>query len=84
MGTAFTATQAKLLGRFGQRVTLLFDGDAAGAKAVQAAFPLLAQQGLRGLVAELPAGEDPDSYLRVHGEPALRLLSRALRAWSST
>ena len=64
MGTAFTAAQAKLLGRFAQRVTLLFDGDAAGAKAVRAAYPLLQQQGLRGTVAELPKGEDPDSFLR--------------------
>lgn len=72
MGTAFTATQAKLIARFGQRVTLLFDGDAAGAKAVRAAFPLLAQHALRGLVAELPRGEDPDSYLRAHGADALR------------
>jgi DNA primase len=74
MGTAFTATQAKLIGRFGQRVTLLFDGDAAGAKAVRAAFPLLAQHSLRGLVAQLPRGEDPDSYLRAHGAEALRQL----------
>jgi DNA primase len=74
MGTAFTAAQAKLIGRFGQRVTLLFDGDAAGSKAVRAAFPLLAQHNLRGLVAQLPRGEDPDSYLRAHGVEALRQL----------
>jgi DNA primase len=55
-------------------VTLLFDGDAAGAKAVQAAFPLLAQHALRGLVAQLPKGEDPDSYIRAHGADALRRL----------
>ena len=59
MGTAFTATQAKLLGRFGQRATLLFDGDAAGAKAVRAAFPLLAQHGLRGLGRAAAEGRGP-------------------------
>jgi DNA primase len=74
MGTAFTATQAKLLARFGDRVTLLFDGDAAGEKAVRAAFPLLAQHSLRGLVAQLPPGEDPDTYLRARGADALRTL----------
>ena len=47
MGTAFTAAQAKLLGRFAQRVTLLFDGDAAGAKAVRAAYPLLHSRSAR-------------------------------------
>jgi DNA primase len=78
MGTAFTAAQAKLLGRFAQRVTLLFDGDAAGAKAVRAAYPLLQQQGLRGTVAELPRGEDPDSFLRGQGAAGLqRLLAGA-------
>jgi DNA primase len=78
MGTAFTAAQAKLLGRFAQRVTLLFDGDAAGSKAVRAAFPLLQQQGLRALVAQLPTGQDPDSYLRAHGREGLdRLLAGA-------
>jgi DNA primase len=78
LGTAFTAAQAKLLGRFAQRVTLLFDGDAAGAKAVRAAFPLLQQHGLRGVVAVLPPGQDPDSFLREHGAEGLRrLLSNA-------
>lgn len=78
MGTAFTAAQAKLLGRFAQRVTLLFDGDNAGAKAVRAAYPLLQQQGLRGTVAELPKGEDPDSFLRANGAAGLqRLLAGA-------
>jgi DNA primase len=79
MGTAFTATQAKLLGRFAQRVSLLFDGDAAGAKAVRAAFPLLQQHGLRGLVAELPKGQDPDSFLRQRGKDELRRLIESAR-----
>jgi DNA primase len=78
MGTAFTAAQAKLLGRFAQRVTLLFDGDAAGSKAVRAAYPLLQQHSLRGVVAQLPSGQDPDSYLRAHGSEALgRVLANA-------
>jgi len=79
LGTAFTAAQAKLLGRFAQRVTLLFDGDAAGLKAVRAAAPLLQQHALRGAVAALPTGQDPDSFLRSeHGPEALqRLLASA-------
>jgi DNA primase len=78
MGTAFTAAQGKLLARFAQRVTLLFDGDSAGRKAVRAAFPLLQQHGLRSLVAELPKGEDPDSFLRKRGAEELgRLIANA-------
>jgi DNA primase len=79
MGTAFTATQAKLLSRFAQRVSLLFDGDAAGVKAVRAAFPLLQQHGLRSLVAELPKGQDPDSFLRLRGKDELRRLIEGAR-----
>lgn len=77
MGTAFTGAQAKLLARFAQRVTLMFDGDAAGAKAARAAYPLLQQHGLRGLVAQLPRGQDPDSYLRARGPSELGKLIAA-------
>lgn len=74
LGTAFTDAQAKLLRRFAQRVTLLFDGDAAGVKAVRASFPVLRGQHLAGRVASLPPGDDPDSFLRVRGADALRQL----------
>lgn len=74
LGTAFTDTQARLLRRFAQRVTLMFDGDNAGRKAVTAAMPLLRASELAARVAALPLGADPDSYLRAHGEASLRQL----------
>lgn len=74
LGTAFTETQARLLRRFAQRITLMFDADNAGRKAVQAAFPLLRASELTGRVAALPAGADPDSFLREHGVQALQQL----------
>jgi DNA primase len=74
LGTAFTETQARLLRRFAQRVTLMFDADNAGRKAVQAAFPLLRTSELTGRVAALPVGADPDSFLREHGVQALQQL----------
>ena len=74
LGTAFTAAQAKLIARFAQRVTLLFDGDAAGQKAVRAACPLLQQTGLRGSVARLPPGQDPDSFARSAGVDGVQRL----------
>ncbi len=74
LGTAFTAEQAEILRRLTQRVTLLFDGDAAGRKAVRAAFPLLARAALAARVAVLPPGEDPDSFLRSRGVEALSAL----------
>jgi DNA primase len=74
LGTAFTETQARLLRRFAQRVTLMFDADNAGRKAVSAAVPLLRASELGARVAALPAGADPDSYLRERGAEALRQL----------
>jgi len=77
LGTAFTPGQAKLLRRYAERVVLLFDGDAAGRKAVRAAQPLLREVGLATTVVTLPQGEDPDSFLRKEGADALRRLIAA-------
>lgn len=71
MGTALTEKHAKLLRRYTEQVVLLFDGDAAGSKAVRAAFPVLAREALTVRVASLPRGADPDSYVREHGADAL-------------
>ena len=45
-------------------VVLLFDGDEAGQRAMQRALEVLLPEGLRVRAAVLPAGEDPDSFLR--------------------
>jgi DNA primase len=71
LGTAFTEAQAKLLRRFAQRVTLMFDGDNAGRKAVHAAYPILRKAELGARVVKLPQGDDPDAYLRRNGKEAL-------------
>ncbi|QQR89771.1 MAG: DNA primase [Myxococcales bacterium] len=71
LGTALTESQAKLIRRFADTVILLFDADAAGAKAVQAAFPILSASGLNAKVVALPPGSDPDSFVREHGAEAL-------------
>ncbi|MGE3631969.1 MAG: toprim domain-containing protein, partial [Sandaracinaceae bacterium] len=78
LGTAFTELQAKLLRRFATTAVLLFDSDAAGQKAARAAQPLLAKAGIAGKVVTLPAGDDPDSYLRNRGAEAMgRLIDEA-------
>lgn len=74
LGTAFTLSQAKLLRRYASSVVLVFDSDAAGAKAVRAAQPLLSQAGLSGRVVTLPPGDDPDSFLRNKGREAMEKL----------
>jgi DNA primase len=72
MGTALTATHAKLIRRFAERVVLLFDGDRAGRRAVHSAFPVLQGEGLASRVVVLPSGSDPDTFLRAEGADALR------------
>lgn len=71
-GTAFSSDQAKLLGRYTERVCVVTDGDAAGGKAAVRAAGVLLTVGLRPSVLALPRGEDPDSLVRVEGGEAFR------------
>ena len=72
LGTAVTSEQAKLLGRYAQRIFLLFDSDPAGLKATFRAGDILLEEGLHPAVVTLPPGEDPDTLVRGEGEQALR------------
>ena len=67
-GTAFTESQARLLKRFVNEVVLCFDEDAAGKKAAERSLDALLQNDLIVRVAEMPAGEDPDSLVRREGK----------------
>jgi DNA primase len=69
-GTAFTEKQARLLKRFVNDVVLCFDADAAGQKAAERSLDALLQNDLIVRVAEMPAGEDPDSLVRHEGKEA--------------
>ena len=69
-GTAFTEKQARLLKRFVNEVVLCFDADAAGQKAAERSLDALLQNDLIVRVAEMPAGEDPDSLVRHEGKEA--------------
>ncbi|MCA9753334.1 MAG: toprim domain-containing protein, partial [Gemmatimonadetes bacterium] len=70
LGTAFTADHAAWLKRSCDRVTVLFDGDAAGRKAAESSVGPLLAEGLSLSLVMLPAGEDPDSLLRNEGPEA--------------
>ena len=67
-GTAFTESQARILKRFVNEVVLCFDADAAGKKAAERSLDALLQNDLIVRVAEMPAGEDPDSLVRQKGK----------------
>ena len=69
-GTAFTENQARVLKRFVNEVILCFDADAAGQKAAERSLDALLQNDLIVRVAEMPAGEDPDSLVRREGKKA--------------
>jgi DNA primase len=69
-GTAFTESQARVLKRFVNEVVLCFDADVAGQKAAERSLEALLQNDLIVRVAEMPAGEDPDSLVRREGKEA--------------
>jgi len=78
LGTAFTTDQAKLLKRFAPDVVFLFDGDAAGRKAVRLSREAIRAAGLSARVADLPDGVDPDELSRTKGKQGvLDLLASA-------
>jgi DNA primase len=65
MGTALTEEQAAVIGRLADTVVVVFDGDNAGQRAAQKAIPLFVDAGiLGGRIARLPAGVDPDDFVR--------------------
>jgi DNA primase len=66
-GTALTEEQIKLIKRFTENVTVLFDGDSAGIKAALRGIDLVLKGGLNVRVVLLPDGEDPDSFSRKNG-----------------
>jgi DNA primase len=75
-GTALTAQQAQLLRRFTSRVVLSFDPDAAGQGATAKSCEMLVAEGFDVNVAILPAGGDPDTYVREHGRQAYQVRLR--------
>lgn len=72
LGTALSEEHAKLLKRWVDEVTILYDADAAGQKAAERAVGLLRDEGVRVRVALMPEGEDPDTLLRKAGGAAVR------------
>lgn len=62
-GTSLTTEQIRLIGRFTQNVTILYDGDAAGIKASLRGLDMILEEGLNVKVVLFPDGHDPDSYM---------------------
>jgi DNA primase len=62
-GTSLTEGQIKLIARFTQNITILYDGDAAGIKAALRGLDMVLEEGMNVSLVTLPDGEDPDSYV---------------------
>ncbi len=73
-GTALTEEQINLIARYAKRITLVYDADSAGSKAALRGVDLIMEQGLDVRIAQLPEGEDPDSFVKKHGGPAFEKL----------
>ncbi|HZY97133.1 MAG TPA: DNA primase [Candidatus Cybelea sp.] len=83
LGTSFTPEQAAELRKYAEYVYLCFDGDAAGSsaatKAIDVASNVIEHAGSSVSIVLLPLGEDPDSFVRSHGQAAFRALLDAAK-----
>ena len=71
-GTSLTTEQIRLIKRYTNNVTVLYDGDSAGIKAALRAVDLLFTEGMHVRLVLFPDGEDPDSYAQKYGSTALQ------------
>jgi len=80
-GTALTPVQARLLRRFAGKIVLSFDPDAAGQGAAARSSELLVAEGFQVNVAMLPAGDDPDTYIRRLGAASYQEMLRGSKPY---
>ena len=79
LGTALTVEQIRLLKRYTNNIIVLFDSDQAGENAAVRSLDLLLQEDMKVRVAQLPKGEDPDSFISKFGPVRFReTLDKAL------
>ena len=71
-GTALSEFQIRILRRFTQNITLLYDGDEAGIHAAMRGTDMLLAAGMNIKVLLLPDGDDPDSFSRKHSATELK------------
>jgi DNA primase len=71
-GTALTPDQLRLVQKYSNNLTILYDGDTAGVKAALRGLDLAIEEGLNVRLVLLPDGHDPDSFVNKEGAAALR------------
>ena len=78
-GTALTVEQIQLISRYTKTVTFVYDADSAGVSAMIRGVDLILENNLDVRIAELPQGDDPDSFVRKNGADGFQeILSKAV------
>ncbi len=65
-GTSLTTEQVKLIKRFSENVTVMYDGDSAGLKASLRGIDMILKEGMNVRIVQLPPEHDPDSFAKAH------------------
>lgn len=65
-GTSLTVEQIRLIRKFTENVTIMYDGDSAGIHAALRGITMVLSEGMNVKVVLLPDGDDPDSFCRKH------------------
>jgi DNA primase len=71
-GTSLTIDQLRLIKKYTQNLTIIYDGDAAGVKAALRGLDMALEEGLNVQLVLIPDKEDPDSYVNKVGPDAFR------------
>lgn len=71
-GTSLTVEQIRLIKRYTNNTTIMYDGDPAGIKASFRGIDMILEEGLNVRVVLFPEGDDPDSYSRKHSETEVK------------
>lgn len=78
LGTALTENQSKILKKYSEEIILSFDSDSAGQAATLRSLDLLNDIGCNAKVLTIPAGKDPDDFIKTHGvDEFMRLVEKA-------
>lgn len=71
-GTSLTVEQIRLIKRFTNNITIIYDGDNAGIKAALRGTDLVLKEGMNVKIVLLPDGQDPDDFAKRHTEEEVR------------
>ncbi len=71
-GTSLTADQLRIIKKYTNNLTIIYDGDAAGVKAAMRGLDMALEEGLNVKLVLIPDKEDPDSYVKKVGTDAFQ------------